>query len=154
MPLCSVCNALDFSSCRSFPISSRNFETIKKNASLGCELCSLIFSVALDHVLFISKELDLKDLSKANLETEDRVFTVHLWLSGNGVSAQEPLYNKLLVTVTGNDKSWPDQTSIVTSRQTNFPHEICVAADPGLYPFLTTSPLSDLIKRARLVDPE
>ncbi|KAF5718757.1 het-domain-containing protein [Fusarium mundagurra] len=132
MPLCSTCNALDLFSCPSFPVSSRNFETIRKNASLGCDLCALIFSVAFDHVLFITKELDLKNTPKANFKTEDCDFTVHLWLSGNGLSVQKPLYNKLLVTVTGKDKSWPDQTSFLTSRQTNFPHEICVAADPEL----------------------
>ncbi|KAF4954484.1 hypothetical protein FGADI_5263 [Fusarium gaditjirri] len=131
MPLCSVCNALDLFSSPSFPICSRNFETIQKNASLGCDLCALILSVALDHVLSITKELDLKNLPQANSKTDDCVFTVHLWLSGNGSSAQEPLYNKLVVTVTGKDQSWPDQRSFMTSRQTNYAHEICVAADTG-----------------------
>ena len=131
MSLCSDCHSLDLFAGSPKQIWSEELQIVRKRASLGCGLCSLVLSVALDHA--VTLQGSHRPENPPSFEPGSYVFMVHLSLLGNGTSRRKPLYNKLLVTVTR--KMWSRITHVPgdTSRQISHDHEICIAADPGSY---------------------
>ncbi|KAF4454939.1 HET-domain-containing protein [Fusarium austroafricanum] len=126
MPFCSVCHDLDIAEAPPDQLYLRALDVIQKNASLGCDLCSLVIGIALDHAISLPGNTE-------NLN--DYIFCVHLSLSGNGTCIEKPEYNKILVKVTRRVGMWTDDEYVKTSMPTDSDHEICIAADPDSLPY-------------------
>ncbi|CAM1508876.1 Fc.00g026150.m01.CDS01 [Cosmosporella sp. VM-42] len=128
MPLCTACYNFDLNQLRNAPSGnqSNTLSAIQKSALGGCDLCSLVVGVAVDHVAKVSKHPEARD--------DDHIW-IQLWLSGNSTSSRSPpRYNKLLVSINTLGRFLPTASEIgglYTTSPTQFEHEICIAASPG-----------------------
>lgn len=126
--LCKSCQNFDIHKFRSLQDETESVRVaiVAKRAAAGCDFCQLLYEIAKEHHTAIQQ---IDTLLAHDLALD---FNENFWLRvsclGNGTLYQQPLYNKLWVSISHVQYVFEDPR-IESISPTRFPWEICIAAE-------------------------